>query len=379
MSGVTMSEAISVAAAIVREAGGPFVVETLAMEQPRADEVLVRIVGVGLCHTDLICRDQVYPVPLPAVLGHEGAGVIETVGADITDLAPGDHVVLSFNACGACENCLAGLPSRCLHIFDMNFSGTREDGSTALCCSLQHIHGHFFGQSSFAGYAIAGRANTVKIDPEVPLEMMGPLGCGIQTGAGAVLNSLKPEAGSSLAVFGCGAVGLSGVMAAHICGCTDIVAIDPNAARRELAQELGAHRTVNPATEDPVALLQTNGGIDYALECTGIPSVFRQSVDCLKVTGCAALVGAAPMGTEVSLDMNSIMFGRTVKGVIEGDAVPTLFIPRLVELYKQGRLPLEKLVRFYPLSDIQQAVHDAEQGLVVKPVLLPWQEELHEQ
>lgn len=366
-----MGHPLNIRAAVVRETGGDFLVEDLQLGAPRADELLVRIAGVGVCHTDLICRDQVYPVPFPVVLGHEGAGVVEAVGDAVDDIAVGDHVVLSFNACGACLNCLRGMPSRCLGIFEANFACRRCDGSSALAHGAETINGHFFAQSSFATHAIARRANAVRIAADVPLALMGPLGCGIQTGAGAVLNNLRPAAGSSLAVFGCGAVGLAALMAARVAGCTGIVAIDPNPARRELALELGATRAIDPRTDDPVALLQAAGGTDFSVECTGIPAVLRQAVDGLNVTGTCAVVGAAPLGSEVTLDMNSLMFGRTVRGVVEGDAVPAAFIPVLIELYRQGRFPIDRLVRFYPFEDIQRAIDDAEQGRVVKAVLVP--------
>lgn len=366
-----MSKKQNIAAAVVREPNGPFTVEQLSLGAPRADELLVRIVGAGICHTDLICRDQLYPVPLPVVLGHEGSGIVESVGEQVTDIQPGDHVVLSFNTCGTCENCLRGIPTRCLTMFDANFSGARSDGSSALSCGDDCVHGHFFSQSSFASHALARRSNTVVIRRDVPLELMGPLGCGIQTGAGAVMNSLCPPAGSSLAVFGCGAVGLAAVMAAQVTGCANIIAIDPNPERRALALELGAHSAIDPTETDPVALLTEQGGVDFSLECTGLPEVLRQCVDSLKVTGVCGVVGAAPMETEVSLDMNSIMFGRCVKGIVEGDSIPALFIPKLIELYRQGRFPIDKLVRFYPLENIQQAVEDTESGRVVKAVVQP--------
>ena len=364
---------MEITAAVVSQSGGAFELKQLELAPPREDEVLVRIVGVGLCHTDLICRDQLYPVPLPAVLGHEGSGVVEAVGGAVTDLVPGDHVVLSFHACGDCKNCVRGLPSRCANLFDSNFAGARADGSCALSREGGAIHGHFFAQSSFATYALASRSNTVKVDSDVPLELLGPLGCGLQTGAGAVINTLKPQAGSSLAVFGCGSVGLAAVMAAALQGCATIIAVEPHEARRALALELGATHAVNPGETDPVQAIVdlTEGGSDFSLECTANPAVLRQAVDALTVTGTCALIGAAAMGTEVSLDMNSIMFGRTVTGVIEGDSIPGQFIPKLVALYKQGRFPIDKLITFYSLEDIEQAVQDSESGRVVKAVLRP--------
>jgi aryl-alcohol dehydrogenase len=364
---------MQVRAAVVNEPGGAFELENLEMSEPRDDEVLVRIVGVGICHTDLICRDQQYPVPLPAVFGHEGSGIVESVGAGVSGLQQGDHVVLSFNACGTCCNCLAGIPTRCTSLFEANFSGARSDGSCAISSDGNRISGHFFAQSSFATYAIANQANVVKICTDVPLELMGPLGCGFQTGAGAVFNSLQPGVGDTLAVFGCGSVGLTAVMAAKAVGCARIFAVDPKAERRHLAIELGATDAIDPADSDPVEAIYelSGGGIDFSLECTGLPEVLSQALESLSVTGCCGLVGAAPLGTRVNLDMNSIMFGRTIKGVIEGDSVPKLFIPRLIELYRKGLFPIDKLVTFYSLEEIEQAVRDSESGRVVKAILRP--------
>ena len=364
---------MDIVAAVVREQAGKFLIEELELEEPRDDEVLVRIVGVGLCHTDLSCRDQMYPVPLPAVLGHEGAGIVERVGDRVTRVQPGDHVVMSYRSCGACRNCLAGDPSHCLRIFEYNFSGMRTDGSCALHKEGEQVHSNFFGQSSFATYALANEANTVKVDKDLPLEILAPLGCGVQTGAGAVMNSLAAKPGSSIAIFGCGTVGLSAIMAAKVVGCTSIIAVDPNLERLELAESLGATHIISPSKEDPVerVLEITEDGATYSLECTALPSVFRQAVDSLGIGGVCGLVGAAPMGTEVALDMNSIMFGRTIKGVIEGESVPDLFIPILIDLYRQGKFPIDKLVTFYPLAEIEKAVKDSEQGKVVRAVLLP--------
>jgi len=360
-------------AALLRKPGEPFSIEELELEQPRADEVLVQIAGVGLCHTDLSCRDLMYPVPLPSILGHEGSGVVAAVGRDVTKVQPGDHVVLSYRACGTCRNCERNDPSHCLHIFESNFSGVREDGSCIHSQAGQPVHGNFFGQSSFATYALANQTNTVKVSKQAPLKLLGPLGCGVQTGAGAVLNSFQAESGSSLAVFGCGAVGLSAIMAAKVAGCCPIIAVDIHPERLRLAKTLGATETVNPMDCSVVEIIHeiTTGGADYSLECTAKPAVFRQALESLCVTGVCGLVGAAPMGTEVTFDMNSIMFGRTLKGIIEGDSIPDQFIPQLVALYLDGKFPLQKLVSYYPLREINQAVQDVEQGRVVKPVLLP--------
>ncbi|QKG83998.1 NAD(P)-dependent alcohol dehydrogenase [Kroppenstedtia pulmonis] len=362
---------MKVKAAVVKEKSAPFSVEELEIEDPRSEEVLVRLVATGLCHTDLIVQDQDYPVPLPAVLGHEGAGIVEKVGDRVTKVKPGDPVALSFLSCGTCVNCIQGKVAYCLNFYDLNFGGGRLDHSTGLHQNGKEVHSHFFGQSSFATYSLAHERNVVKVPEDVPLELMGPLGCGIQTGAGAVLNSLQVKAGKSIAVFGAGTVGISAVMAAYAAGCTTIISIDLKPERLELARELGATHTIRGDQEDAVKKIQeiTGIGAHYALESTGIPKVLRQAVDCIAMTGVCGIIGAPPMGTEVSLDVNTLLFGRTVRGVIEGDSNPDIFIPQLIQLYQQGRFPIDKLMRFYPLEEINQAVEDSKQGKTVKPIL----------
>lgn len=361
-------------AAVVRSKSGPFYVEQVELEDPRDNEVLVRIHGTGICHTDLVVRDQYFPTPLPAVLGHEGAGVVVKTGAKVTKVAVGDHVVLTFNSCGVCTNCQKGLYGYCPDLYGRNFSGARPDGSTPYCgCNGERLSGCFFAQSSFGDHALATERNVVKIRKDVPLELMGPLGCGIQTGAGAVMNALKPGAGTSIAIFGAGSVGLSAVMAARAVGCTTIVVVDLNDSRLELAKELGATHVINGGRQDAVKEIQgiTGEGVQYSLEATGLPKVVRQAVDCLRLTGVAGVIGVAPLGTEFTLDMNSILFGRTVRGIIEGDSVPDVFIPQLVDLWAQGRFPFDKLVRFYPLDKINDAVEASERGEVLKAIVRP--------
>lgn len=360
-------------AAVVREKSGPFVIEDVTLDAPRAGEVLVRIAGVGMCHTDLVVRDQYFPTPLPAVLGHEGSGVVEAVGDGVTKVAVGDHVVLSYASCGQCANCLQGLNGYCPDLYGRNFSGARPDGSSP-CCDAHgaRLSGYFFAQSSFGEFALATERNVVPIDRDVPLEIMGPLGCGIQTGAGAVINALKPGAGSSIAIFGAGSVGLAAVMAARVAGCATIIAVDLNDARLELARELGATHVVNAAGDAVEAIRAITGeGVQYSLECTGLPAVVRQAVDCLRLTGVCGIIGVAPLGTEISLDMNGLLFGRTVRGIIEGDSIPDIFIPQLVALWRQGRFPFDRLITFYPLSEIEAAAHASERGEVLKAVLRP--------
>lgn len=360
-------------AAVIFETSGKFSLQQLEIDTPREKEVLVRIVGSGVCHTDLAARDQHIPVPLPGVFGHEGAGVVEQVGARVTKVQPGDHVTLSWGCCGVCPSCRSGNDPYCENFLKINFGGCRPDGSTTLRQGERPVHGSFFGQSAFANYALADEGNVVKVPKDIPLEILGPLGCGVQTGAGAVMNTLRPRPGSSIAIFGIGTVGISAVLGAVVCGCTTIIAVDIHPDRLEMAKELGATHTVNAAEVDPVAVIRdlTGGGPNFSLECVGNPAVFRQAVDVLPLLGVCGLLGVVAPGTEVSLNMDLIMNGRTVRGIIEGDAIPELFIPKLIELYKQGRFPYDKIITFYPFEEINKAVEDMEQGRVIKPVLKP--------
>jgi aryl-alcohol dehydrogenase len=365
---------MKIKAAVIHEVSGSFSIEQLDLSDPNDDEVLVRIVGTGICHTDLAARDMHLPIPPPpSVFGHEGAGVVEKVGAQVTKVKPGDHVVLGWDYCGTCTSCRAGKDLYCLNFFLHNFHGARPDDTTTLRKGDQVIHGSFFYQSSFADFSLANERNVVKVREDVPLEILGPLGCGVMTGAGAVMNSLQPRPGASIAVFGVGPVGMSAVLGAVVCGCTTIIAVDINPNRLEVAEELGATHTVNASEVDPVqAVLDiTGGGAEFSLECVGNPKVLRQAVDVLPRLGVCGLLGVVPPGTEVSLDMDLIMNGRAVKGILGGDGIPDLFIPRLIELYSQGRLPFDRLITFYPFDEINQAVEDMEEGRVIKPVLRP--------
>jgi aryl-alcohol dehydrogenase len=363
---------MKIKAAVIYETSGSFNIEQLDLCDPNDDEVLVRIVGVGICHTDLGARDGHLPIPPPpSVFGHEGAGVVEKVGARVTKVKPGDHVVLAWDYCGACAACKAGKELYCLNFFLHNFHGARPDGTITLRKGDQPIHGSFFCQSSFADFALANERNVVKVREDVPLEILGPMGCGVMTGAGAVMNSLRPRPGASIAIFGVGPVGMSAVLGAVVCGCTTIIAVDIKSERLEAAKELGATHTVNAGEVDPVETIldMTGGGAEFSLECVGNPKVLRQAVDVLPRLGVCGLLGVVPPGTEVSLDMDLLMNGRAVKGILGGDAIADLFIPKLIELYSQGRFPFDRMITFYPFEEINRAVKDMEEGRVVKPLL----------
>lgn len=359
---------MKIRAAVIEVKDGPFVFREVDVGAPRADEIVVRVVATGVCHTDAHIRAQGYDTPLPFVLGHEGAGVVEQVGSEVTSVVVGDHVVLTFPSCGKCNHCLSGHPAYCDHNLRLSFGGARLDGSNAY---RDGVHGHFFGQSSFATHALANERNTVKVPRDVPLELLGALGCGLQTGAGAVLNSLKVPVGASIAVLGVGAVGLASVMAARVAGAAPIIAVDIHDERLTLAQTLGATHVVNGSTEDTKArILEITGrGADFIVDLTGSPKMLALAVEALAPTGTVALIGAAHQGTQVSLDMALLLNGRVVRGVIQGDAVPQAFIPRLVELYRAGKFPFDKLVKFYEFADIERALDDTKQGKTIKPIL----------
>ena len=363
----------STTAAVVREPGGPFLIEDLTLDEPRAHEIVVRVAGVGICHTDVVCRDQWFPVPLPLVLGHEGSGVVEAVGKDVTLIKPGDHVVMSIHSCHVCEFCRTAAPGYCVEHYNLNFGGRRPDGTATLHNNDEDINGHFFAQSSFATRALATEHNVVKVRDDLPLELLGPLACGIQTGAGSVFNSLAVKPGSSIAVFGTGAVGLSAIMAALIAGCTRIIGVDVHPERLSLATELGATNVINGRDHDAkqaILELTAGRGVDYTLETTAVPAVARQAVESLALLGTCGLVGVPPAGTALELDFHSVLFGRFVRGIIGGDARAQLFIPTLLDLWSQGRFPFDRLIKSYALHDINQAVADAESGSTIKPVLV---------
>jgi aryl-alcohol dehydrogenase len=362
-----------ITAAVTETVGGPFVLGELEVGELRADEVLVDISAAGICHTDLICRDGWIPVPLPAVLGHEGAGVVRAVGAAVSKVAVGERVGLTFDSCGVCPCCLRAKPSYCHDFFAHNFAATRAaDESSALSRGEEVVNGHFFGQSSFATSSVARERNVVGIESHIPLEIAAPFGCGIQTGAGAVLNTLAVAPGSSVAVFGTGAVGIAAILAAVIAGASTIIGIDLRPARLELASELGATHVIDARSADAVEeiLRLTGHGVDYALETTAVPAVVRNAVDCLAPLGTACVIGAPKQGSEVALDVNKILTGgRTLRGVVEGDSVPALFIPALIRYWEQGRFPVERLISYYDFDAIEQAAADAASGAVIKPVL----------
>lgn len=368
------NQPLAASAAIVRQVGGPFTIESITVAAPREHEVRVKMVGVGMCHTDLVVRDG-FPVPLPIVLGHEGSGIVESVGSGVTTVKPGDHVVLSFNSCAACPSCDNTQPAYCYNFLANNFSGVRPgDGSTALSQNGTQIAGNFFGQSSFGSYAVAHERNTVVIDKDLPLEIMGPLGCGIQTGAGAVVLSLGLKAGQSLAIFGGGAVGLSGLLGARAIGAGTVIVVEPNEGRRKLALELGATHAIDPKAEaDVLAKIKelSGGGVNHAFDTTGIPAVIGVAVETMLPNGMLGLVAVPPPDATLPANMMSMLIrGVGVKYITEGDADPKVFIPQMAAWFKAGKFPFDRLVTKFKFSEINEAAHSSEKGGAIKPVMV---------
>ena len=364
---------MEVQAAVVREAGQAFTIERLNLLEIRPDEVLVRIVATGVCHTDLVVRDQMLPVPLPVVLGHEGAGIVEAVGDAVDSLTPGDPVILGFAACHQCPQCLSGEPAYCRDFATLNFGGCRPDGSTCLHDGSQSVSSHFFGQSSFATHSVVAARNLVKVPAEAPLALLGPLGCGIMTGAGAVMNALKLRPGESLLVTGGGPVGLSAVMAAAAIGAGAIIVSDPLQSRRAMAIELGATHAVDPTSGDLTEQVRAiiPEGVQTALDTSGVGPVVEAAVGALGPLGRLATVGV-PRTTDAAISLNMLhmlSLGIQICGVTEGNADPQSFLPKLIDLHMAGRFPFDRMIRTYPLDQINQAVADQHAGLCVKAVL----------
>jgi aryl-alcohol dehydrogenase len=358
-------------AAVLRHPDQPYVIEDVDLRDLGPHEVLVRVVGAGMCHTDVLPRAPGFVAAPPIVTGHEGAGVVEAVGRDVRALAVGDHVVLSFDSCGACANCVAGQPAYCDTFLARNLFGRELDGTvTATDGGGEPVAARWFGQSSFATHAIATDRNAVPVDRSLPLELLGPLGCGIQTGAGSILRALDVRPGTSIAVFGAGAVGLAAVMAAVVAGATTIVAVDLQPHRLDLASELGATHVIAgdaPDVTEQLAAL-TGGGVHYAFDTTGVPAVMLTALRATRMNGHVGFVGVQQ--GPLPLETNDYL-GRTIHNILEGSADPQEFIPVMIELWQAGRFPFDRLIEQFPLEQINEAEQSSLAGGVIKPVLRP--------
>jgi len=361
---------MKIQAAVSRSKLAPPMIEDVDLDEPRANEARVRIVATGICHTDLSCHEgNGVPVPLPIVLGHEGAGVVESVGAGVRGLKAGDHVVLSGASCGLCPSCRAARPTYCRDAMKLSFGGMRADGSSPLSQEGVRIAGAFFGQSSFATHVNVPESTAVKVPADVPLELLGPLGCGIITGAGAMLEAFRIAPGHSVVIFGVGSVGLAAVMAARIAGAASIVAVDVSPQRLELAKTLGATDTVRSADDTATALREIQPyGFTYSFNTTHAPAVYTLATACLANEGTAGIV-TRPQG-EWTLNVAQLLAGgRKLQGILGGSANPQLFLPLLIEYWRRGRFPFDRLITEFGFAQLGEAWQAAKAGEVIKPVM----------
>ncbi len=358
-------------AAIVERQGADFALSELELDEPREDEVLVRMVATGLCHTDITLKGFLPPEMFPNIFGHEGAGVVEQVGSAVTGIEAGDHVILSFRSCRACASCKAGLVGYCDSTLLLNYLGMRMDGSITYSREGSPVFGSFFGQSSLSAHALAYADNCVVVDRSLDLTRLAPYGCGFQTGAGTVLNVLRPGPADSLVVYGVGAVGLAALAAAKCAGTGTVIAVDPLASRRAAAERYGA-RTLDPgeggAIVERVKEL-TGGGATYGIDTTAIPGVVKQAQQSLAVRGTLVALGLG--AEEYPIDaVDLLQSGKVIRSSVEGDADPQEMVPRLIAMNAAGDFDVDHLITTYPVEQINTAVADVLAGTVVKPVLV---------
>lgn len=371
---------IEMNAAVAYASSEPFVTTQLMTRAPAANEIGVRIVATGICHTDVMNKKNGL-CSFPMVFGHEGVGIVDALGSDVSGFELGDHVVLSYDYCGRCSSCINLKPAYCHNHGALNFAGTRPNGEKThrtLDSETANVYGSYFQQSSFATYALSHETNTIKVDKSLPLPLLAPLGCGVQTGAGTVFNTLEVKPQSSLVVFGCGCVGLSSIMAAKIAQARHIVAVDINQRRLQLARELGATHCLNSNdydnSEDIVSQVRSiddSGGCNYSIDTTGNPAVLRQAFDSCGPLGVTAMIAPGMPGTEVCIEMFGLLPGKALRGVIQGDSVSKTFVPKLIALWQRGEFPFDRMITmFNSLDNLESAVSAMERGEVVKPVVI---------
>ncbi len=361
-------------AAVVYERKAPVVVEDLDLDAPKAGEVRVKIVANGICHSDYSVIHGVLPFPLPMVLGHEGAGIVEEVGPGVTLVKPGDHVVLSaVSACGTCFHCSHGEFPQCDSATMMMVKGALADGTSRHRKGSRSIH-PMVGLASMAEYTVVGERACVKIPDEVPLTSACLVGCGVMTGVGAAIYTANVESGSTCVVIGCGGVGLNVLQGCVIAGAATIIAVDLLDSKLEAAKRFGATHTINPSRQDVVKTVRslTEGrGADYAFEVIGTGKTIELAYAVTRRRGMAIVVGAAPREDQVTLPAASFLGERMLRGSAYGSVGPRMAMPRLIDLYQKGRLKLDELItRTYPLAEVNEAMGALERGEVVRAVLV---------
>lgn len=328
-------------AAVLRECPGKLEVADLQVDAPRAQEVLIRTAASGLCHSDLHALDGKMTVPVPIVMGHESSGIVEAVGAEVRHIRPGDHVVTCLSAfCGRCDSCMTGQPYLC------PADSRRADGDSPRLSEHGGAVGQFAGLGSFAEVLLVHENSVVKIDPDFPLAPAALLGCAVVTGVGAVLRTAQVQPGSTVAVIGCGGIGLNCLQGAVLAGARQVIAVDVAGAKLELATRFGATHIVDASAGDAVGqvLELTRGGVDYAFEAIGLTATAEQAFAMARRGGVATVVGVLPHGSAITLPGQGLLSGKRLQGSVMGSNRFTVDIPRYAEFYRQGRLKLDELV-----------------------------------
>lgn len=356
-------------AAVVHEVGGPYTLEEIELDDLRPNEVYVRVEAAGVCHTD---ANMQVMVPMPAVLGHEGVGVVDEVGSAVTDFKPGDRVIISWPACGVCQSCLTGKRYICQNAFQLLFGGKRLDGSPTIKLNGEWISGSWFQQSSFATYALAPADSLVKVDGDLAPEILAALPCGVMTGAGGIISAMQVGPEDGVLILGAGGVGQAAIMAAHMAGAYPIIALARNPKRLELALELGATHVVNAKSEDVVARVMeiSNGGVRYAFDSSGAVTCWETAAPVLLPGGVFGVCAAAECETLGGSPHIMLSKGNQIHFIMGGNVVPRVFIPKMIEWYEQGRLPVDRIVGTFPFSEINEAFQASHDGKVVKPIVL---------
>lgn len=364
-------------AAVLYEALTPMTIEDVTLDGPRDDEVLVQVKATGACHSDYHVIDGTWHgpgYPMPIILGHEAAGVVEKVGTNVRTLAPGDHVILSFAPnCGRCRMCTVGQPHLCSGL--RSPAGTFPDGTRRHHKNGLEINCFGRGMSSFAEYSVVHQSAAVKIDPAMPMQGAALIGCAVMTGVGAVLNTARVEPGASVAVFATGGVGLSVVQGAVLANASKIIAVDLLDNKLDYAATVGATHTINSSKEDALQKIRelTGGhGVDYAFDAIGDSRVSRMCYDAVRRGGTAVIVGMAPTGSEISIPSTIAGEEKIVRGCFYGSTRPAVDFPRLVDFYLRGALQLDRMItRTYSLDEINQAFEAMGRGENARGIILP--------
>ena len=358
-------------AAVLYEPKKPMMVEEITVDEPQDHEVMVKLTATGICHSDLLPIKGDIPQTYPVVVGHEGAGVVEKVGAGVTGVQPGDHVIIAcvYN-CGKCHSCINGQPSLCLEALPWHLLGGLPGGGKRLHRGNQDLN-IMYSQGSFAEYVVVHERQVFKVSLDAPLDVVCLFSCRLTTGIGAVANRAKVRAGDGIVVYGCGMVGMSVIMGARLCGAGQIIAVDKVEERLGLARELGATHVINASTENPqMRTFEITGrGADFAFECIGNPAVMMQAFGSIHTTGTCIIVGATPAADMISFFPFEFLYGKKLVGCFFGNLRQN-DLPNYVDLYMQGRLPLEKLTAgYYTLDQINEAVDAVDKAKVMRAVV----------